>query len=47
MKLKKIFIYSLYFFLSNKYLEVIIQSLEPRIFNEKFEVLIDFYRLTE
>ena len=26
--------------LSNKYLEVIIQCLEPKIFNEKFEVLL-------
>ena len=44
MKLKNIFIYSLDFFHSNKYLKVNIQPIEPRIFNEKFEVLVDFYR---
>ena len=47
MKLKKIFINYLNFFLSNKYLEAIIRFLEPWIFNEKFEILIEFYRLTK
>ena len=33
--------------LSKKYLKAIIQSLEPKIFNEKVEVLFDFliYRI--
>ena len=29
--------------LSNKYLKVIMQSLEPKIFNEKVEDLFDFF----
>ena len=28
---------------SNKYFQVFIQSLEPKIFNEKVEVLFDFF----
>ena len=41
MRRMKILTYSLA--LSNEYLEVIIESLEPKIFNEKFEVL--FYEI--
>ena len=37
--LKKIIFYFLDFFLSNKYSEVIIQSLDPKIFDMKVEVL--------
>ena len=33
--------------LSNKYLEVIIQSLEPRIFTEIVGVLFDFFNFIE
>ena len=43
MKQKKIHSYSLDFALSNKYLEVILQCLEPKILNEKVEVL--FYKM--
>ena len=39
MRQIKILPYSLDLVLSNKYLEVIIQSLEPKILNEKAEVL--------
>ena len=39
MKQIKMLNYSMDFALSNKYLKVIIQTLEPRIFNEKVEVL--------
>ena len=34
--------YSLGLALSNKYLEIIMQSLEPKIFNEKVENLFEF-----
>ena len=43
MKKLKIPTYSLDFALSNKYLEMIIQSLEPKIFNEKVEILFGFF----
>ena len=43
MKQIKIFTFSLYLALSNKYLEVIIKCLEPKIFNEKVEIL--FYKI--
>ena len=36
----KSLIYSLELALSNKYLEMIMQCLEPKIFNEKDEVLL-------
>ena len=36
----KSLIYSLELALSNKYLEMIMQCLEPKIFNEKVEVLL-------
>ena len=39
MKQIKILTYILHFALSNKYLNMIIQCLEPKIFNEKVEVL--------
>ena len=39
MKQIKIFTYTLDFGLSNKYLEVIIQCLEPKIFNKFFYVI--------
>ena len=39
---KKINTYSMDFDLSNKYLEVTIQCIEPKIFNMKVEVLFDF-----
>ena len=39
----KIFTYSPDFALLNKYLNVIIQRPEPKIFNEKVEVLFVFY----
>ena len=42
MRLIKIFTYSPDLALSNKYLEMIIRSLEAKIFNEKVEVLFDF-----
>ena len=38
----KILTYSLDFALYNKYLKVIIRSLDPKIFNGKDEVLFDF-----
>ena len=41
MKQIKIFTYSLDLALSKKYFKAIIQSLEPKIFNEKVEVLFD------
>ena len=40
-------IFSSNFDLSNKYLETIIKSLEPRMFNEKIEILFDFKILKE
>ena len=40
MKQIKVLTYSLDFFLSNNYLEVIIKCLEHKIFNEKVEVLL-------
>ena len=43
MKQKRLFSYCLNCALSNKYLEVIIQCLELKIFNEKVEVL--FYEI--
>ena len=43
MKQIKILTYILDFALSNKYLKVIIHCLEPMIFNEKAEVLFDFF----
>ena len=39
MKQKKALAYNLDLALSNKYLKVIIESLEPKIFNERVEVL--------
>ena len=39
MKQTNIFTYILDLALSNTYLEIIIQSLEPKIFNEKMEEL--------
>ena len=39
----KLLSYSLYLALSNEYLEVIIEYLEPMIFNEKVEVI--FYKI--
>ena len=42
MKQIKVLTYNLDFALSNKYLEVIIKSLEPKISNEKVEV--SFYK---
>ena len=42
MKQTKVLTYNLDFALSNKYLEVIIKSLEPKISNEKVEV--SFYK---
>ena len=47
MKRKKIISYNLDLILSAKYLEVITQYLEPRILNEKVEVLFDFFHFTE
>ena len=47
MKEIKILTYSSEFALSNKYLKVIIQCLEPKLFDEKVEVLIDFFYLKE
>ena len=41
MKHKRLFSYSLDFALSNKYLKVIVQCLELKIYNEKFEVLFN------
>ena len=43
MKQKKIVTNSMDFALTNTYLEVIIQCLEPKIFSEKVEVL--FYKI--
>ena len=43
MKQIKILSYSWDFALSNKYLEVIIQCLEPKLFDDKVEVLFDFF----
>ena len=43
MKQIKVPFYSLDFALSNKYFELIIQCLEPKILNEKVEVLFVFY----
>ena len=45
MKQIKIFTYSPDLALSKKYLKAIIQSLEPKIFNEKVEVLFDFFNI--
>ena len=42
MKQNKILTYSMGLALSNRYLEVIIQCLEPKILNEKVAVLFDF-----
>ena len=47
MKQIKVLTYSLDFALSNKYLELIIKSLEPKILNEKVEVLFDLHCFTE
>ena len=47
MKQIKIFTFTMDFALSNKYLEVIMHCLKPKIFNEKVEVLFDFYCFTE
>ena len=41
MKQIRILTYSLDFVLSNKYIQVTMQCLEPKIFNEKIEVLLD------
>ena len=43
MNQKKVLTYCLKFALSNKYLEVIIQSLEPKIFTQKVEA--SFYKI--
>ena len=43
MKKKYTLTYSLEFALSNKYKEVIIESLEPKIFNVQVEVLFGFF----
>ena len=43
MKQKKLLTHSLELVLSNKYLKVIIECLEPKIFNEKVEIL--FYKI--
>ena len=43
MKLKNIFTYSLNLTLLNEYLEVFLRYFEPKIFNEKVEVL--FYKI--
>ena len=43
MKQIKVPVYSLDFALSNKYFELIIQCLEPKILTEKVEVLFVFY----
>ena len=45
MKQIKIFTYSPDFALSNKYFKAIIQSLKPKILNEKVEVLFDFFNI--
>ena len=45
MRQTKIFSYSPDLALSNKYLEVILECQEPKIFNEKVEVLFDFFIL--
>ena len=45
MKQIKVLTYSPDLGLSNKYLEAIIQPLEPKIFNEKVEVLFDLFIL--
>ena len=45
MKQIKIFTYTPDLVLSKKYLKAIIQSLEPKIFNEKVEVLFDFFNI--
>ena len=45
MKHKNILTYSISFDLSNKYSEVIIQYLENKILNEKYEILFDFFIL--
>ena len=45
MKKIKIFIYSPDLALSNKCFKAIIQSLEPKIFNGKIEVLFDFFNI--
>ena len=47
MKQINIFTYSADLALSKKYSEVIVQSLEPKIINEKVEVLLDFFYYTE
>ena len=47
MKQKKVITYSLDLALSNKYLDVIIPWLEPKIFNENVEVLFVFIYFTE
>ena len=44
---KKIITYSLDIVLSNKYYKMIIQPLEPKIFNQKVEVLFDFFYFIE
>ena len=45
MKHIKILTLSWNFALSIKYLEVIIRCLEPKLFDEKVDVLLDFYRI--
>ena len=47
MKPKMIFIFSLDFILSNKYFKVYIQSLEPKIYYEKVEVLFELFYFIE
>ena len=41
MKKIKILTHSLNFALSKKYLKVVIESIEPKLFNEKVEVLLE------
>ena len=43
MKQKTILSYSLDLILSNKYLEVVIQCLEPKILNKKVDILFFFF----
>ena len=47
MNQKKIHAYSLDAALSNKYFEVIIRCIELKLFNEKDEVLFNFFYFTE